>query len=49
MKTAGIFIKRIKMKLFEATYKEGFDYYKNRRIGKVPTETVEKILGTKLG
>jgi len=26
---------------------EGFDYYKNRRIGKVPTEAVEEIIGVK--
>lgn len=27
---------------------EGFNFYQNRRIGKVPTKTVEKIIGTKL-
>lgn len=32
----------------ENLVKEGFDYYKNPRIGRVPTETIEKILGTKL-
>lgn len=25
--------------------KEGFDYYKNPRVGKVPADTVEKVLG----
>lgn len=32
----------------ELLVKEGFIYYKNRRVGKVPTTTVEKILGISL-
>ncbi len=27
---------------------KGFTYYDNRRLGQVPTEAVEEILGTKL-
>lgn len=40
--------KKIITKAKKLLIKEGFDYYKNRKIGKVPTQTIEKIIGTKL-